>query len=291
MTKPVLNIKHAYKLKLVTLITAFVLFILCFSVFVHASQFIYGDIDGSGSVDSTDLTLIKRYILRTITSFWYEKGAEAADVSGDGIIDSTDLTLIKRYLLRKIDKFPAQTNQPTPSPTKPEPTPTATAKKGNVTYTLVTVSNPTEDQKDAYQRIKNAMDKAVDYYNTYTTITKELRVYYEPSVSTADGNINGTIRFGSNRSYMNYITAMHEIAHTVGVGTSSKWRSLMVNGVYTGSNAASVLREVTGDLNAVLKGDGSHFWPYGLNYTSEVKSEADLINHCKIVDAMKKDGL
>ncbi|NLP13595.1 MAG: hypothetical protein GX383_03735 [Clostridium sp.] len=291
MTESVLNKKRTNKLKLVTVLTIAALCISCFSVFVYASQFTYGDIDGSGNVDSTDLTLIKRYILRTITSFWYEKGAEAADVNGDGAINSTDCSLIKRYLLRKIDKFPVQTQQPTPSPTKPEPTPTATPKKGNITYTLITVSNPTEDQKDAYQRIKNAMDTAVEYYNTYTTITKELRVYYEPSVSTADGNINGSIRFGSNRSYMNHITAMHEIAHTVGVGTSSKWRSLVVNGVYTGSNAIAVLREVTGDSNAVLKGDNTHFWPYGLNYTSEVKSEADLINHCKIVDAMKKDGL
>ncbi len=291
MTKPESIKNHTNKLKLITLITIVTLCIACFSSFAHAAQFVYGDIDGSGSVDSLDLTLIKRYILRTIDSFWYEYGKEAADVNGDGSIDSIDCSLIKRYVLRKIDKFPVQTQQPTPSPTKPQPTPTVTPKRGNVTYTLITVSNPTQDQKDAYQRIKDAMDKAVYYYNTYTTITKELRVYYEPSVSTADGNINGTIRFGSDRSYMNHITAMHEIAHTVGVGTSGNWRNLVVNGVYTGSNATAVLREVTGDPNAVLKGDSTHFWPYGLNYTSEVKSEADLINHCKIVEAMKKEGL
>ena len=37
---------------------------------------------------------------------------------------------------------------------------------------------------------REAMETAVYYYNTYTTITKEIKVLYEPSVSTADGNIN-----------------------------------------------------------------------------------------------------
>ena len=54
------------------------------------------------------------------------------------------------------------------------------------------------------------------YYNCYTDIVKELNVQYNPSVATADGNINGSIRFGS-RDSMNHITAMHEIAHTVGI--------------------------------------------------------------------------
>ncbi len=37
--------------------------------------------------------------------------------------------------------------------------------------------------------------------------------------------------------------------------------------------------------------DNQHFWPYGLNYVKEYKIESDLINHCKIMNAMKMDGL
>jgi hypothetical protein len=165
------------------------------------------------------------------------------------------------------------------------------AKTRSITYTLAKASNPTQDQQDAYKKIQEAMDKAISYYNKYTTITKQLNVSYNPSISTADGNINGSIRFGSNRSYMNYITAMHEIAHTVGVGTSSKWGSLIKNGNYTGTNATKVLRDLTKNNSNVLHGDNQHFWPYGLNYTSEVKSEQDVINHCKIVNSMKSDGI
>lgn len=158
---------------------------------------------------------------------------------------------------------------------------------GNVTYTLNQAANPTNEQKNAYAKIKIAMDSSVYYYNTYTSITKKITANYEPSVSTADGNSNGNIRFGSNVSYMVALTAMHEIAHTVGVGTTTQWSKLIVNGAYQGKNGIAALKEI--DSTVILKGDSQHFWPYGLNYSSEVKSNADLINHCKIVNAIYKD--
>lgn len=90
---------------------------------------------------------------------------------------------------------------------------------------------------------------------------------------------------------MNVGTAMHETAHTVGVGTNSSWGSLVVSGIYVGTNATNMLRSVTGDAAALIQGDSMHFWPFGINYPSEVTSASVLINHCKIVEAMKKDGL
>lgn len=159
--------------------------------------------------------------------------------------------------------------------------------EGAVSYTLSRAASPSAQQTMAYDRITAAMDKALGYYNCYTDITKALRVSYEPSVPTADGNVNGSIRFGSNDS-MNYITAMHEIGHTVGVG-SAEFNRLIVDGVFTGPVATAKLRELTGDPDAELHGDTQHFWPYGLNFTSEVESEADLLNHCALVVAMRTD--
>lgn len=259
--------------------------VLSFSSFVYSAEVMYGDVNGTGKVDSIDFALMRNYLLGNISEFPVSNGMKIGDVNADGSVNSIDFALMRSFLLGSINKFPAQD---IPIVT---PTPTSTPKKGNVTYTLVKVSNPTADQQDAYNKIQSAMDKAVAFYNEHTTITKALTIRYEPSVSTADGNINGSIRFGSNRSYMNHITAMHEIAHTVGVGTSSRWTSLIVNKVYTGANGTAVLKAITGDSNAKINGDNTHFWPYGLNYTSEVKSDQDLINHCKIVDAMKKDGI
>jgi hypothetical protein len=160
---------------------------------------------------------------------------------------------------------------------------------GHVTYSLAQVSNPTTDQSNAYAKITIAMDSAVSFYNTYTTIAKKLSIYYDISVPTANGNINGDIRFGSSRSYMVCGTAMHEIAHTVGVGTCGAWPGLIVNGRYRGTSANAVFRTIMNKQDTVLHGDSQHFWPYGINYESEVKSSADLVGHCKIVNAMQKD--
>ncbi|MFZ5988735.1 MAG: dockerin type I domain-containing protein, partial [Bacillota bacterium] len=79
-----------------------------------------GDLNGDKAVDSTDFTLLKRYLLHIIRQFTYEQGLIAADVNGDGNIDSIDLTLMKRYLLKIIDKFPEEGVSPTPTPTQAE---------------------------------------------------------------------------------------------------------------------------------------------------------------------------
>jgi hypothetical protein len=158
---------------------------------------------------------------------------------------------------------------------------------GRVTYTLARAGSPTAQQSMAYARITAAMDRAVQIYNCNTTIQKTLNVTYNPDVATADGNPNGSIRFGSMDS-MNYITATHEISHTVGIGGPEMDRVVM-DGIFPGANATAQLREITGDPMAVVHADNQHFWPYGLNYTTEVKSDADLVNHCKMVVAIRKD--
>jgi hypothetical protein len=71
---------------------------------------VYGDLDGDGFVDSTDVTYMKRYLLRRIKEFPNEKGLITGDLDGDGSINSTDLTYLKRYLLKKIKGFPVEVN-------------------------------------------------------------------------------------------------------------------------------------------------------------------------------------
>jgi peptidoglycan/xylan/chitin deacetylase (PgdA/CDA1 family) len=84
-----------------------------------------GDLNGDGSIDSTDLSLLKRHILNKnkLTG----TNLANADVNSDNSVDSTDLTLVKRYILRKISTFPgqSQTSKPTEKPT---PTPNVTSK-------------------------------------------------------------------------------------------------------------------------------------------------------------------
>ena len=62
-----------------------------------------GDLNDDGSIDSTDLQLLKRHLLRK--SLLTGTSLINADVNKDGTVDSTDLTLVKRYILRIIDVF------------------------------------------------------------------------------------------------------------------------------------------------------------------------------------------
>jgi hypothetical protein len=161
-------------------------------------------------------------------------------------------------------------------------------KAASIGWTLQRASNPTQDQLTAYDLITKAMNAAVARYNNLSDLGKSITVRYDPSVPTADGNINGTIRFG-NRSYMNERTALHEIAHTIGVGTSSGWSRLAGSGTWTGAQATALVRQFDGS-SAKLSTGGGHFWPYGLNYDNEFSNTA-ADRHVQIVAAMVRDGL
>ncbi|MBA2813551.1 hypothetical protein E0500_041100 [Streptomyces sp. KM273126] len=157
-----------------------------------------------------------------------------------------------------------------------------------ITWTLERASNPTQDQQTAYNLITAAMNAAVARYNNLSDLGKSITVRYDPSVPTADGNINGTIRFG-NRSYMTERTALHEIAHTIGVGTSSGWSRLGGGGTWSGSQATALVKQFDGS-GATISTGGGHFWPYGLNYDNEFSNTA-ADRHVQIVAAMVRDGL
>ncbi|MBE1489535.1 hypothetical protein [Plantactinospora soyae] len=181
-----------------------------------------------------------------------------------------------------------------PSAVHAAPAATRTAENqvtaaATITWTLARAQNPTADQQDAYARITSAMNAAVARYNALSDLGKSITVHYVPGVPTADGNINGSIRFGSNRSYMNERTALHETAHTLGVGLSGGWRTLGGSGSWTGAQATALVRQYDG-ANAVLRTGGGHFWPYGLNYDNEF-SQTNADRHVWIVVAMKRDGL
>ncbi|GHD16911.1 hypothetical protein GCM10010313_45680 [Streptomyces violarus] len=176
-----------------------------------------------------------------------------------------------------------QQTTPVPAPVRDR------AAAATITWSLVRASNPTEDQRTAYDAITRAMNAAVARYNNLSDLGKTLTVRYEPGVPTADGNINGTIRFGSNRSYMNERTALHEISHTIGVGTSSGWSRLGGSGTWNGGQATALVKQYDGS-GAKISTGGGHFWPYGLNYDNEWSATA-ADRHVHIVAAMVRDGL
>lgn len=157
---------------------------------------------------------------------------------------------------------------------------------GQLTWTLTSTGVPS----DVQTRITNAMNDACARYNAGANWpARTLTVEYNTGVATADGSTNGNIRFGPTASYQGVRTAMHEIAHTYGVGLSSGWTANISSGLFVGTNAVDVIKTFDG-TSAVINTGGGHFWPYGLNYDSEW-SATNAFRHVKLVWAMRADGM
>jgi hypothetical protein len=159
---------------------------------------------------------------------------------------------------------------------------TQPAKKYQITWKL----SPGSDKWDAAKRdrIVQSMDAAVALYNELGEFDKQITAAYNPGTPTADGNYNGHINFGTQ---MNKRVALHEIAHTLGVGQHRNWEANIKDGLWTGPAAIAQLREFDGP-DAVLHADRMHFWPYGLNYDKESSPENDR-RHVLMVAAIRKD--
>lgn len=164
----------------------------------------------------------------------------------------------------------------------------STIKKGNFTYSF----NPNNADQNTINRIKAAFDLATAYYNNFTSIVKHVTVNYSPGTPTADANFAGWINMGSNAAYQKAGTAMHEMAHTVGVGQHAKYWELMVGGKWQGKRANEILQMMTNDPLAYVKGDNTHFWPYGINGSWEDDGSDSLyIMNALILQGMKADGM
>ncbi|MGY5356017.1 hypothetical protein [Wenyingzhuangia sp. IMCC45467] len=163
-----------------------------------------------------------------------------------------------------------------------------TIKPGNFTYSF----HPNDADEVTKNRIITAFDEAIAYYNNFTSIEKHVTVNYSPGTPTADANFDGWINMGANASYQRTGTAMHEMAHAVGVGTHWKYYDDLMQGTWKGERANQILKMLTGDISQVVKGDGTHFWPYGINGAHEDTGSDELyMIHALIIQGMKADGL
>ncbi|MEM6799456.1 MAG: hypothetical protein AAF589_08070 [Planctomycetota bacterium] len=153
---------------------------------------------------------------------------------------------------------------------------------GRLSYRL----NPGYDRWPEEKRVRiiKAMDEAVWLYNRYGMFEKQLRVAYDRSVPTANANFNGQIKFGKSISTR---VALHEIQHTLGVGTQRKWERMLDNKKWTGHHANRLLQSFDG-RDARLSGDRQHFWPYGLNY-DKGDDPTNRVRHILMVEALCRD--
>lgn len=70
--------------------------------YTEKRRFLYGDADGSGEVNSKDITLLSRWL----AGWEIPVDAEALDLNGDGNCSSADSVILKRYLAGWQQKYP-----------------------------------------------------------------------------------------------------------------------------------------------------------------------------------------
>ena len=170
-----------------------------------------------------------------------------------------------------------------------------TLPKGNVTWDYDNGADA-----DANARINAAVKDAVDYLNTYTSINGlHTSVHYGSGTPTADCSYGGWMRVGPNASYQRTGTILHELGHAIGVGTHGVWynadspmRSGSGRGDWLGERTTEVVRFLENSNSAVLTGDGTHMWPYGVNGAHEdTGSQMLYIGNALIYQALGEDGL
>ncbi len=162
---------------------------------------------------------------------------------------------------------------------------TETAEAEAKAYLTYGLSDGSDDWDAARKRrIVDAMDAAVRLYNQHGKFKKHVTANNSPGTPTADANYDGWINFGGT---INTRVALHEISHTLGIGTHPEWHKNIKDGKWTGKHALALVREFDGP-DTTLSADRMHFWPYGLNFDNESSREND-IRHVKMVAAMRRD--
>lgn len=158
----------------------------------------------------------------------------------------------------------------------------AAPARAQLTWSLVDGNESWPADKRA--AIIAAMDAAVALYNANGHFPKALTVKYDASVPTANGSNNGRINFGGS---IGTRVALHEISHTLGVGTDTQWDTKISSGKWTGTFALNRVKLFDGP-SATVGCDGAHFWPYGLNFDTE-DGTTNRVRHIKMVAALRRD--
>lgn len=198
----------------------------------------------------------KPTILDNISTLSYENNGEIFVIEG---LQPATFYYIRPYAIT--DKYALSYGDPIKVCTLP---------KGNVTWSY---NNGGSDEEN--DRINNAIAEAVDIWNNITSIQGlHISVSYGASTPTADCSYGGSMRVGPNASYQRTGTIQHEMCHAAGVGTTDRWyndgtyRENVSTGIWLGDRTDRVLTFLEAE-EAHLKGDKTHFWPYGVNGAHE----------------------
>lgn len=142
-------------------------------------------------------------------------------------------------------------------------------------------------RRDAAQA---SMQAVVDRFNVYGDFNwgsdGYVDIYYNPGVPTAQAGYYGSIDFGG--TWPNERVTQHELNHWLGTGTYWNWYNQFSGGVWTGPKVSALMQQFDGE-GAALRQAGVHFYPYGLNYDSEVPNNSIYMRNVALTYAMRQD--
>ncbi len=132
-----------------------------------------------------------------------------------------------------------------------------------------------------------SLQAVVNRYNAYGDFGNySVYAYYNAGIPTAQASYLGSIGYGG--TYPNERVTQHESNHYLGSGTIGEWDARFNGNVWTGAKVNRLFAQFDGDGAVMLK-SGVHFYPYGLNYDSEVTSDAIYMRNIAIMYAMRQD--
>ena len=171
-----------------------------------------------------------------------------------------------------------------------------TLPAGSITYSIRTSDNATYDTN-----ITNAISTWAEYWNKYTCISGyHSNAGFVDGVPTADCYYGGWIRFGSNTSYQQCGTAMHENLHGIGMGTTTEWTNLGSGKTWAGPRVNEFIKFFENSDGATMYGDSQHAWCSnsngGLSYTingahEDAYSDLQRTANSLLAQAYTEDGL
>ena len=147
--------------------------------------------------------------------------------------------------------------------------------------------------------IREGVESAVSYFNEFTSIQgHHVTANYGSGTPTAEASYGGWMTFGPNPSYQRTGTVLHEMGHTIGVGTHWIWnggsplRSEYGRGDWLGDRANKVVQFFDNNTSARLTGDHIHMWPYGINGAHEDSGNPALyMANTAVYQGLAEDGL
>ncbi len=166
---------------------------------VPATEFVYGDVDGNGTREISDVNML----IEQIRKGKVNKVKGINDVNEDGVVDSADVAVLLQKILNNSYKMTCEpSNNPSPSPV--EPTTEATTAKVETTTETTTVKVETTTEATTAKVEPTTEATTVKVETTTEATTAKVETTTEATTAKADETTEATTQATASDDYFNF---------------------------------------------------------------------------------------